>query len=169
MRSHVHARTYLPIWAVAAALLLCQSAEGQLRVGGQVSWGDDADFAVGARVDVSATSIHPNVRFIGAFDYFFPDDGGSGDIDLSYWELTGAVVRDFTFSGETSARPYVGAGLNIARVSLSGFGDSVSDSETGLALLAGSHFGRGRITPFAEMRIALSGAEQFVVSGGILF
>lgn len=154
---------------LATGLVFCPSAQGQARFGGQVSWGDDADFAVGVRVEAPLTGIHPNLRVIGAFDYFFPDDEGIAPVDLSYWEITGAVIHIFVIPGGASAQPYAGAGVNLARASISLAGASDSDSEAGLALIAGSRFKGARVTPFGEVRLPLAGAEQFVLSVGILF
>ena len=114
---------------------------------------------------------------IGSFDYFFPDDG-SGSVegvsyDLSYFEVNANVAYPFVIE-DSPLLPYVGGGLNLARISLDldmpGASASESETELGLNLLGGSKFDIGAaVVPFLEFRVELSGGEQFVISGGILF
>jgi hypothetical protein len=143
------------------------TAQGSRTVqfGPQLSWGDDADLGVGGRAQVSV----PATQFviIGSFDLFFPDSDGGPDID--YWEINGNAVYEFDLAGETTIRPYAGAGLNIAHATrdLAGLGDSNTD--LGLNLLGGARFDAGPIQPFIELRVEAEGGEQFVITGGVLF
>ena len=70
----------------------------------------------------------------------------------------------------TTLKPYVGGGLNIARVSvdLGSFG-SASDTEIGLNVLGGLKLNLSGLDAFTEARLSLGGGEQFAVMFGILF
>ena len=50
-------------------------AAQEVKAGGQVTFGDDADFGIGPRVQMSLPWIAPGIRVAGSFDYFFPDSG----------------------------------------------------------------------------------------------
>jgi len=131
----------------------------QVRFGGQVSFGDASDFGVGARLEYTPRRLIPNAPVVSAasFDWFFP--GGSVD----YWELNYNIA--YLFQAD-ALRPYAGGGLNLAHVSVGSF----SDTRLGLNLLGGLKFRTaGRLTPFVEARVELSGGEQFVITGGLLF
>ena len=156
-----------------AALLLSvavsSSAHAQ-RFGGQVSWGSDSDLGVGARVEIplantlSKTEPFSKAFLLGAFDLYFPDCGGG---DCQWWEINPALAIPLKAQ---SIKPYVGAGLNIAHISvdLGSFG-TASNTEMGLALLGGLKFALGSMDAFSEARLALSGGEQFALSFGVLF
>lgn len=95
--------------------------------------------------------------------WFFP--GG----DATYLEANGNVA--YRIRGVTGVAAYVGGGLNIAHSSadIAG-GGSRSDTELGLNVLGGARFGIGpRLKGFTELRIELSGGDQFVVAFGVLF
>jgi len=143
---------------------------GQVRFGAQASYGDDTDFGLGVRLTSSLRSLFPRtpIAFHGSFDYFFPDEGGSG-VDLTYWEINPNVVYLVPVRNSTLG-PYVGGGLNIAYASVDvGFG-SESDTELGLNLVGGLQFGTAtRLRPYVEVRLTVSGGDQFVLTGGLLF
>lgn len=154
--------------AVAVLAFGAANAEAQ-RFGGQVSWSDDMDLGVGARVELpvalSSEGILAGTYIIGSFDYFFPDCE-----DCTYFEFNGNFAAPI---GTSSLRPYVGAGLNVARFSVDidvpGFEDSASNTEMGLNLLGGIKFGIGSLSSYAEARMELGGGEQFVLTFGVLF
>lgn len=151
MRRSLFAVCLLSLLAWPAALT------AQVDVGPQASWADDADFGVGGRVVLGIPAAIP-LAAIGSFDYFFPSD------DFDYWEINGNVVYEFAVPSGVVA-PYVGAGLNVAHASVA----SVSETEIGFNLLGGARFDAGQFTPFGELRVELSGGEQFVLTGGVLF
>jgi len=99
-----------------------------------------------------------------SFDFFFPGNS------VTYWELNPGVTYNITLAGLTGLSPYVGGGLNLAHISvdLGSFG-SASDTKTGLNLLAGSRFGLGKMSAYAEGRFEVGGGERFVATFGILF
>lgn len=156
-------RRLLVAVCLAAFLLVPSAAYAQLDLGGQLSWGDDADFAVGGRVVLGIPSEQVPLEAIGTFDYFFPDEDG-----LNYWELNTNVVYRIPVQ-VPMLTPYAGAGINIAHASLDTDGVDVSDTEVGINLLGGVKYNAGPVTPFGELRFELDGGEQFVLSLGVLF
>ena len=142
----------------------------QVQFGGQASWGDDTDLGIGGRVAFGLSSLAPGTPLEGhaSFDYFFPDEPPG--TDLSYWEINANLV--YLIPGVRGpVAPYVGGGLNVAHASVDVGLLSASDTQAGLNLVAGTKFKlrASRMTPFAELRLELSGGEQFVLAGGILF
>lgn len=153
--------------ALGATSLSAQS----VRVGGQLSFADDADFGVGPRLALELPNLASGLWVAGSFDYFFPDQGLFGTAgDVDYWEINVNLLYDITLSDATNVEPYFGAGLNIARTSITdGSGSTNSNSELGLNLVGGLNFPLVGFTPFVEVRLEIEGGEQFVISGGILF
>lgn len=156
--------------AAAFSLALAVPADAQVHFGPQVSYADDADFGIGARV-VAGVPDYAGFEVAGSFDYFFPD----GDVD--YWEINGNVLYNFAIEGVDSFRPYAGAGLNVARfdanvedTGIPGFEFDGSSTELGLNLVGGGKFATdAAVTPFVEARLEIEGGEQFVLTGGLLF
>jgi len=152
-----------------AAILLGAGSAAQaqqvnpVRFGAKASFAEDADFGVGARVEVGLPQLASRVFAIGSFDWFFPDG-------FDYFEVNANLGYSVPVTS-TSISPYVGGGLNIARFSVDYLGHSASNTEVGLNVLGGMKFkpAAARFTPFVEGRFELSGGEQFVISGGILF
>lgn len=167
-------RRALGIMLVACGLALgASAAEGQaVRVGGQVSFADDADFGIGPRLAIELPRVATGLWAIGTFDYFFPDDGFGADGDIDYWEINGNLAYTIQLPDAPGVEPYVGAGINIARLSVD-FEDvpeaDGGDTQVGLNLLGGLNFPLVGFTPFVEARLEIDGGEQFVVSGGITF
>jgi hypothetical protein len=140
--------------SLAAAPAMAQQKAG-VSFGPQASWGSDSDLGVGGRVQFGLT---PRVVGIVSFDYFFPDCD-----ECTYWELNPGAVITLPAS---SINPYVGAGLNIARASVDLGTSTVSNTETGVNLIAGLRLGKSL---FTEGRVSLGGGEQFVITAGFLF
>jgi hypothetical protein len=149
--------------ALAAALVLAAApampAQTPLRVGPQVSYGNNTDAGVGLRLEGPFSTL-PDWRFAGSFDLFLPD--GS----LEYWEFNTNVLRLFPMSGVS---PYVGTGMVLAHSRIEGVPNS-DDTNLGLNLLGGMRFPtQSRLTPFFELRLQLSGGDQAVLATGVLF
>jgi hypothetical protein len=155
--------------AVCALALLPSMASAQ-RFGAQVAWGSDSDIGVGARYEhpltgvFSKTAPMSNAFFMGQFDWFLDACDG---FDCTYFEITPAIAVPIQ---ATTLRPYLGAGLNIARISVDAgsFGNQ-SDSEIGLALLGGLKLKLGGMDAFTDARFTIGGSEQLVLSFGLLF
>lgn len=164
-------RTLAVLGCLAFLAVGATDLQGQVRFGVQGSYGDDTDFGIGGRLATSLRSLIPAtpLEFHASFDYFFPDDEGTG-ADITYWEINTNVAWMIPVT-RTSVAPYAGGGLNIAHfaIDITGFG-SADDTEVGLNLLGGIQFRtRTRLRPFVEVRVELSGGEQFVLAGGLLF
>lgn len=144
---------------VAALFALPGTASGQAHLGPQISLAEDFDLGLGGRAVVNL-SDYEGWEGIGSFDLFFPE----GDVD--YWELNGNVVYNFPVEPTRSFFPYLGGGLNIARVDGPAGG---GETELGLNAVGGGKFDATGVTPFVEARIEIEGGEQFVLTGGLLF
>ena len=160
-------------FAVALGFALCAApAAGQaIKAGGQVTFGDDADFGIGPRAQVTVPGLGSSgVWLSGSFDYFFPDSGlRASDGDYDYRELNLNVLGDIPLARITNLIPYIGGGVNVAWKSVPS--DAVEDPPErlyGLNLVAGFRFPLVEFTPFVELRYELEGGEQLLIAGGIL-
>jgi len=160
-------RTRTLLAAVAGALLLLPaSADAQIRIGPQLSWGGDTDLGIGGRVLANVGALN-HWDFIGTFDVFFPDDSPTNDV--SYWEANGNLAYNFGVPDLSTLSPYVGMGLNIAHVSVDRESGNFDDTDLGINFFVGNQFDAGSTTPFAELRVVAEGASQVVLTGGLLF
>lgn len=140
---------------------------GQVRFGVQADFGDNFDFGIGARLEYVPRALFRNAPVLSAasFDWFFPDTPPG--VDVQYWEINYNIYYLWTAD---ALRPYAGGGLNIAHASADVGGFGGSDTKVGLNLGGGLRFRTaGRLTPFIEARVELSGGEQFVLTGGLVF
>jgi opacity protein-like surface antigen len=152
------------VWIALLLGVAASAAEAQVRFGANLSWGDDTEVGLGARLNfgLGAASQRRPIEGYATFDYFFPDG-------FDFWELTGNVVYRFTTT--SSAKPYAGAGLGFghssADVGVPGF---EGDSDFFLNLLGGLRFQVvGNVQPFAEARFELGDFSQLVIAGGVFF
>ena len=162
-------RAHTLLAAVAGVLLMLpNTADAQLRLGPQLSFGDNTDLGIGVRVVANAKTLR-HWDWIGTFDVFFIDD--NPNFDRSYWEVNGNLAYNFGIPEVPSLSPYVGGGLNISRLSRedTSSGADFDDTDLGVNLFVGTQFQGSSITPFAEFRVVLEGPEQVVLTGGILF
>ncbi|MDP2497318.1 MAG: hypothetical protein Q8W44_04910 [Candidatus Palauibacterales bacterium] len=150
--------TVAAVFAVAL-LALPGTARGQdVQLGPQLSLADDYDAGLGGRA-VFNVGDPGGWEGTGSFDVFFPD----GDVD--YWELNGNLVYNFPVEESRTFFPYLGGGLNIARVEAG----TLEDTDLGVNIVGGSKFDAEGVTPFVEARVEIEGGEQFVLTGGFLF
>ena len=154
--------------ALTALALIPATASAQ-RFGGQVGYGTEIEsISLGARAEFDLTNVFgtkapwSNIMFVPAFDYYLDCDG------CSYWELTPALVVPLQVQG-SNLRPYVGAGLSFARVSVDLGTSTASDTESGLALLGGFRFPLATMSAFTEARVTLHDADQVTLAFGLLF
>ena len=137
------------------------TAQGQ-RFGAQLDWGDDTDLGIGGRLeyDVGASLASEGTLsrayLIGSFDYF-PDCG----TDCNYFEFNGNLAVPVS---SATLNPYLGAGLNMGRVSAG----NASDTQFGLNVLGGLKFAISKLASFAEARIELKDNSQLVLTWGIM-
>jgi len=141
-------------------------AAAQLRFAPELAWGDDQDLAIGARLamnlsrltsDSADQGIASKMDFVLPFDWFVDCSG------CSYFELTPGLILPLTVK---DVGPYVGAGLNIGRLSVSSDGSDESDTRVGLGLTAGIVAPIRSFETFAEVRFTQGGAKQTVVTLG---
>ena len=165
------------LWAAVALGVVLGFAVGdtplagqEIKAGGQVSFGDDADFGIGPRAQLSLPWLADGMWLAASYDYFFPDSGlGSPGGDFDYRELNVNVLVDVPLARVTNLISYVGAGANVAWQSVpAGGAEAVSERLSGLNLVAGFRFPLVGFTPFVEMRYELSGGEQLLIAGGVL-
>ena len=141
------------------ALVISSSVGAQMHFGIEGNFGDDVDFGIGARLMFDLGYIE-GLGATVAFDYFFPDF-------IDYFEVNGNVTYTFTLPNSNFA-PYAGGGLTLGHASAE-WAD-VSDNEVMPSLLGGFKLINARgMNPFLELRIELSGYEQFVITGGVFF
>lgn len=158
-------------------------AQGLLSYGVQLSYCDDGDLGVGARMIVATSDWVAQSRVVASFDLYFPggterDFPGVGTVeaDPSFWEfnLNGHYVFDM---GEVPLNLYAGTGVHlydgsievsVPDVDVRGF--DPDGSGVGLNLLGGIEFPlQSSLTPFAEFKVEVGGAEQVVITGGVRF
>jgi hypothetical protein len=162
-------RTWRVCVALGAALVIGTADAEAQAFGAQVSWGDDTDIGIGARLEyglpglLTSQGALANTYLIGSFDWFFPDCPSG--VDCTFWEINANLAVPITSS---TVDPYAGAGLNIARASVESGTFEASDTEVGLNLLAGLRFNLGNLGAFGEGRFVLGGADQFVLTFGVL-
>ena len=163
------------LMAIVMVAAASAPAAAQTVFGPQISWGDDSDLGIGARLETPLSQLMTatdqesplnDMWLIGSFDWFFPGDAMEG-MDLTYWEINANLAYPFDVEG---LRPYAGGGLNIAHAGVdfedNTFFEDMSETEVGLNVLGGLKFLLGTLDAFAEARIELGGGEQFVLSGG---
>jgi len=129
--------------------------EAQVALGIQGNWASEAELGVGARVLANVGGS--NFEVVGSGDVFFPDS------DIDWLDINANLFYHFHLPDSPSVMPYVGGGVNFARISGNG-----STTETGMNLGGGIRF-PSQVTPFIEFRAVIGGAEQFVVTGGLLW
>lgn len=139
------------------------AAQGPPRLGGEISFAQQANAGIGVRLEQALTPPRAHdLRLLVNFDYFFPDS------PLNYWELNTDLGWGFPIA-DTNLEMYAGGGLNMARTSLSGVpGSGVSD--VGVNLLLGMRIPTAsRFRPYVELRPELGGGNRLVLTTGILF
>lgn len=133
----------------------------QVDLAAQGSWGDEFDFALGARATLGIPSLPLQLQ--GSFDYFFPEVDS-----VTYWELNANAVFLVPVPGPLV--PYGGAGVNLAVIEIEETVEEEtikrSDTEFGVNLLGGAKYSFGSWSPYAEARYA-GGAEQFLITVGV--
>ena len=152
--------------AILAALVLAPAAlaaQGPPRLGGQVSFAQDANAGLGLRFEQPLLPFWTqDLRLDVAFDYYFPDS------PVNYWELNGDLAWGFPISGSRMS-VYVGGGVNIAREGVTGAPGS-GYTNIGLNVLAGVRIPtRSGLTPFVELRPELGGGDRLVLTTGLMF
>jgi hypothetical protein len=131
-----------------------QAQTSRMHIGPRISYQFDVD-EVGLGVQFSAPIAH-HLEFYPSFDYFFVDPG-------SLWQLNGDIK--YRLDGQNLNWVYVGTGLNIAHASAGG----ASDTKAGLNLFGGIESLKGRVHPFAELRVTVGDGSTGMIAGGLNF
>lgn len=160
----------LVLAACTIGLALIPSALGaQVSIGGQGSWGDRRDWAVGGRLTVDLSPNGPPVAFVAAYDWFFPQVPVG--IKADYWEVNvNALFVQTLYRAENVS--YVGLGLNVAHIkaegeTIGGISGDEEDTKYGLNLVGGTRYKFERFAPFFELRYIIEGGKQFVITAGL--
>ena len=151
-----------------AAGLSTQPAGAQVRFAPQVAWGGDQDLAVGGRLLVKLSrlaSSNPDTGFTSKIDFVLPFDWFVDCTECTYYEVTPGFLLPLTVK---DAGVYLGAGLNIARLSIDTEGEDRSNLDLGLGLTGGLLVPIKSLNTFGEVRFTAGGAKQTVISAGIL-
>lgn len=163
------------VLGAVALLAAAQPAAAQVSFGPHVAFGADTDIGIGADVHVGLANA------LGIEDGFFANLVGQftgtyylwdcGVVDCSFIDISANGVVPFAV--ESSVTPYAGAGIGVGRASVdydTPFGDfGASGTDVGLNVLGGIFFPLGGLNGFAEAKFGISGADQFVLRGGLLF
>ena len=152
---------------LAGLIFVPRASYAQISIGGQGSWGNQRDWALGGRLTWDLSPRGTPVAFIGAFDWFFQQHVPVA-IDAEYWEINvNAVYIQTIYRPE--AVSYVGGGLNVARIKEERTTGTVilDDTRYGANLVGGTRYKLGRIAPFFELRYIIEGGEQFVLTAGL--
>jgi hypothetical protein len=104
-----------------------------------------------------------NQGLASKLDFVLPFEWFVDCSDCSYFELTPGLVLPLTVK---DVGPYVGAGLNIGRISVDSDSADESDTHVGLGLTAGFLAPIKSFRSFAEVRFTQGGAKQTVVTVG---
>ncbi len=148
----------LLLLAGLAVFLAPGAVSAQWSLGGQLNYGTDFDFGMGARV-AWGWPFEPGAETVASFDLFFPRDDF-----VDYWEINININQPLPIKTDELG-PYIGAGLNWAHASISGG----SRDWFGLNLLIGLKYATPSVTPFGEVRTELGGGKQWVFTGGVMF
>lgn len=146
-----------------AVLIAPSTVRAQVTVGPLAAFhDDDIDFGVGAFASIPAASLSPGLSVAPSFVLYFPDGA-------SFFEVNGDIVYEFDMPSETSALPFVMAGLNVARLSLDNVFGSFSETELGLNLGGGIKFRSEKLAPFVGAKFKTGDFDGFVIFGGVGF
>ena len=177
-------RRLILLIAVALLLFAGNAAQAGVSVGINGDWNkfrhaNSGDWGIGGRL-----SFGGQLRGMVTFDYYFVDagdffeNGNDNGLDMKFWEANADLVYRFP---TPTVRPYLGAGVGIARHTFSGGIDALLDdnkTKTGFNILGGAEFGNGPVRPFIEVRGTFYSKDEaflgdsnrrFITSFGILF
>lgn len=166
-------KSILTVMIACSALAVAVPAQAQVQFGVQLPWAEDFDWGLGARASFDTGRIVPTSRVVASFDLYFPD-AGRWENDLNFWEFNANALHGLPF-GNAAVSSYVGAGLHFYHFEseLDAFlfpDETVTDEGLGLNLIGGVEFPiPAPIKPFVELKVEIGGAEQWMLTSGILF
>lgn len=158
----------LPVFMIGSAMLAdVRPASAQVRFAPTVAWGEDADIAVGARLLVNMSrlfSTYADEGLSSRIDMVLPFDWFLDCSSCTYFEFTPGLILPLTIK---DVGPYIGTGLNIARLSVDTPGRDNTDIDVGLGLMGGLLVPIGSFQAFGEARFTMGGSKQTVVTLGL--
>lgn len=149
--------------------LYAQGEAGDISIGGGLGYGTEIE-----SLGIQAGGVYViNEQFRGAVDliYYFPND--SFGYDITWFEIN--ANGHYLFVTEEDLIAYALGGLNFATLNYdypdNQFfgGGSVSETEIGLNVGAGLEYNLDFAKLYAELKYALSSADQLVISAGLRF
>ena len=153
---------YFPL--VLVLLFMSTSVFGQLQLGAGLAYGTDID---DGSIGIQVRGIYGITEQWGAgADFIFYL---IGEDDVSAYEFN--ANAHYIFSNTEKFTLYGLAGINVIRIEVDAgpFG-SISASETGLNIGAGGKMAfTEKLSGIAEVKYAISDADQLVLAAGILF
>jgi len=154
----------LLVWGPAAH---AQNNPGDITLGGGLSYGEKFS-ELGLQLG-GYYVLNEDMRVGGDFTYWFIDspDGFSN----TYFEINGNFHYLFYQENDITLYGIGTLGIHRASFEFTFFGETVSDSDTDLALGigAGGEYDVGPVKLFVEPRLFLTGFDQFGISFGARF
>jgi opacity protein-like surface antigen len=153
------------------SLAFSNIASAQISVGGGLAFGTEVE-ELGIQAG-GVYTINEEFRAGADFIYYLTSDDNDFGGNFTWWEFN--ANGHYLFVTEEDMIVYALAGLNFASFSydfpgFEGFGGgSVSNTEVGLNVGAGLEYGLGFADLYAELKYALSSADQLVLSAGLRF
>ena len=137
------------------------SIQAQISAGAGLAYGFEVE-EIGVQI---RGAYRVNDTWRGETDYTYYLDGTE---NVSFWELN--LNGNYIFFDNGSAKAYALAGLNFFHVNLDLVFADGSTTETGFNLGAGGELGiSDRLKGFAELKYAISDADQLLLAAGVLF
>jgi hypothetical protein len=163
-------RRLLLMLSLLAIALVPSSAAAQVYVGAQGNWSDRYDWGIGGRVTLDLTPKFIPLMIAGSYEYFWPGETLTRDFD--YWEVNVNalfVQRVYGAAARAHASGYFGVGLNLSHptATVKGTGESTSETDVGVNILAGTKYRTGRVAPYFDIGFTLWGPEHFKITFGI--
>jgi hypothetical protein len=146
-------RVLMPTLLALAIASRVEAQTSHMHLGPHVAYNFDAErFGIGAQFSVP---IARHLEFYPSVDYFFVSPGTWMDFnaDLKYRATTDGSLNWL----------YVGGGLNVTRVSVSG----ASSTDPHANLFLGAESLKGRIHPFGELRAIIGDGSTVQIAAGL--
>ena len=154
----------LLVWGPAAN---AQNNPGDITLGAGLSYGEKIS-ELGLQLG-GYYVLNEEMRVGGDFIYWLVDSPSG--VSNSFLELNGNFHYLFYQENDITLYGIGSLGLHYSSVEFTFFGETVSDSNTDLALGlgAGGEYNLGTIKLYAEPRLFLTGYDQFQISFGVRY
>ena len=158
------AALFLLVWGPAAH---AQNNPGDIALGGGLSYGEKIS-ELGLQLG-GYYVLNEDMRVGGDFIYWLVDSPSG--VSNTFLELNGNFHYLFYQENDITLYGIGSLGFHYSSVEFTFFGETISDSNTDLALGlgAGGEYNLGAIKLYAEPRLFLTGYDQFQISFGVRF